>query len=274
MPRIQSLYIYPVKSCSGVAVERAVVTERGFEHDREWMIVGADDLRFLTQREEPRLALIETRLDAGALVLTAPGSGSLAIDASAEGEWIEVLCWRDRCAAFDLGAQPAQWLSEFLRRPVRLVRFDRRHRRASDPSWTHEVEALNKFSDGFPWLVLSQASLDDLNTRLAVPVPMNRFRPNIVLGDVPAFAEDRIYELDWDGVRLRLVKPCTRCAITTTDQSTGERHSDEPLRTLRSYRFSKKPMGVLFGQNAILMAGAGRELRTGQQATAAWKEPS
>jgi uncharacterized protein YcbX len=274
MPRIQSLYIYPVKSCRGIAVERATVTERGFEHDREWMIVDADSLRFLTQREEPRLALIETRLDAGALTLTAPGVGSVAIDVTAEGAPVEVLCWRDRCAAFDLGSQPAQWLSDFLGRRMRLVRFAPHHRRASDPSWTNDVEALNKFSDGFPWLVLSQASLDDLNRRLPAPLPVNRFRPNIVLGDVPAFAEDRIHELDWDGVRLRLVKPCTRCAITTTDQSTGERQSDEPLRTLRSFRFSKKPMGVLFGQNAILLAGAGRELSIEQRATAAWKEPA
>lgn len=272
MTHIQSLHIYPVKSCRGIELSRARITARGFEHDREWMIVSADDFRFLTQREEPRLALIHTGLHAGVLTLQAPQSGSCSVPLDASGAPVEVLCWQDRCAAFDLGESPAQWLSDFLGRPVRLVRFAPSHQRPSDAKWTGGVPAFNQFSDGFPWLIASQTSLDDLNTRLNAPLPMNRFRPNIVLSGLPAYAEDRIDEFNFDGVLLRLVKPCTRCAITTTDQDTGERNSDEPLRTLRAYRFSREPMGVLFGQNAILIAGAMLELAVGQEAQIAWRD--
>ena len=149
---------------------------------------------------------------------------------------------------------------------ARLVRFDPRRKRASDAAWTHGVEALNRFTDGFPWLLISQASLDDLNSRLPTPLPMNRFRPNIVIDGVPAYAEDSVDEFRMDGVTLTPVKACTRCAIPTTDQMTGERESDEPLRTLREYRFSRELKGVIFGQNLILLEGAGRELSVGQQA--------
>ena len=177
---------------------------------------------------------------------------------------VEVTCWRDRCAAFDAGEQrPRRGCQAFLGTPYRLVRFDPTRKRPSDSAWTQGVEALNQFSDGFPWLIISQASLDDLNGRLAQPLPMNRFRPNIVVDGLPAYGEDEVHELSTEGVTLRIVKACTRCAIPTTNQATAERESDEPLRTLRSYRFSKELRGVLFGQNAILIAGVGRELSRG-----------
>lgn len=269
MAKIQSLYFYPVKSCKGIELQSATVTPMGFANDRGWMIVDSNG-RFLTQREVPRLALIAPSLEADALKLEAPANAALHVALDANAGNVEVIVWRDRCAAFDCGNEAAEWLSAFLGKAVRLVRFDRSHKRASSSEWTGDVEALNQFSDGFPWLVLSQASLDDLNARLPQPLPMNRFRPNIVLADVPAYAEDRIHELTVGNVRLRLVKPCTRCAITTTDQATGER-TDQPLRTLRQYRFDKNLRGVLFGQNAILIAGAGETVRTGQDIEIAWK---
>lgn len=272
MPTIQALNIYPVKSCRGIALREASVTPTGFQFDREWMIVG-DNYRFITQREEPRLALIETAIYAGNLTLRAPGMRSnLTVSLDARGPSVQAVCWRDVCAAFDMGEHAATWLTEYLGSPRRLVRFDPSFERISSPEWTGEVESSSQFSDAFAWLVISQSSLDDLNGRLPSALPMNRFRPNIVLEGTEAYAEDRILELATDAVQWRLVKPCTRCAITTTDQATGERTSDEPLRTLKSYRFSRELKGVLFGQNAILLHGDGATVRVGERLDIAWKE--
>lgn len=272
MITITALNIYPVKSCRGIALDRARITDTGFAHDREWLIVRPNG-QFVTQREEPRLALIGTALTRDALTLTAPGMDALtiALDDGARGAALEVTCWRDRCAAFDAGAEAAAWLSAFLGAPRQLVRFDRARKRPSSTQWTQGIEALNQFSDAFPWLIISQASLDDLNSRLERPLPMNRFRPNIVVDGLPAYGEDDVHELRTDGITLRIVKACTRCAIPTTDQATAQREGDEPLRTLRGYRFSKELRGVLFGQNAILIAGAGRELTVGQRLEAELK---
>lgn len=270
MPTIHSLNVYPVKSCRGIGLDEALVTEAGFLHDREWMFVRADG-RFITQREEPRLALIAPALREQMLELNAPGMDTLVVDADARGTATEVTVWRDSVPAFDIGEPAAAWITRYLGTPARFVRFDPRHRRASNTSWTGGVEALNRFSDGYPWLVISRGSLDDLNSRLEQPLPMNRFRPNIVLDGVAAFAEDQIAELIVGAVHLRMVKPCTRCAITTTDQSTAER-GKEPLRTLLKYRYSSELKGVLFGQNAILIAGAGASLRTGASVEIVWKD--
>ncbi|NLG76362.1 MAG: MOSC domain-containing protein [Xanthomonadaceae bacterium] len=270
MATIQALNIYPVKSCRGIAVDTATVTPMGFHRDREWLIVDTN-YRFITQREEPRLALIVPSLTREALELAAPGRGPLRVGLDEEGESVEVVIWKDRCAAFDLGTAASAWLSEHLGKPVRLVRFDRRRKRVSSREWTGDIEALTRFADAFPWLVISQASLDDLNARLPEALPMNRFRPNIVLGDVSPYAEDRAHELQAGNVVLRIVKPCTRCAIPTTDQETAERKSDQPLRALKAYRFDRKLKGVLFGQNAILIAGSGETLQVGQKMQVSWK---
>lgn len=270
MVQITAINVYPVKSCRGVALERARITATGFERDREWLIVRPSG-QFITQRDEPRLALIHTALTPDSLQLSKPRGETLSVPLAMTGAEVEVTCWRDRCAAFDAGEEAATWLSDFLGTPVRLVRFDSRRERASSHEWTGELTALNQFSDAFPWMVLSLASLADLNARLPQPLPMNRFRPNIVLDGLPPYGEDRVHEIVTDGVRLRAVKLCTRCAITTTDQETAER-SDEPLRTLRQYRFDRALKGVTFGQNLILTAGLGRELRVGQQAEIVWRE--
>ena len=192
---LAALHVYPVKSCRGVAVEEARLTEAGLEHDREWMIVTPDG-RFVTQRELPRLALVETRLAEDALVLSAPGASASAGVASVTvpfgqaGAPVEVTVWRDRCLAFDQGEAASQWLSAFAGRPLRLVRFDPSRPRASEAAWTGGLSALTRFSDGFALLAISRASLADLNARLAVPLPMDRFRPNLVLDGLPAYGED------------------------------------------------------------------------------------
>jgi uncharacterized protein YcbX len=260
---LASLHVHPVKSCAGIALEQARVTDAGLEHDREWMIVTPDG-RFVTQRERPRLALVGTRLAADALVLSAPGLEPLAVPFDHAGAPVEVTVWRDRCRAFDQGEAAARWLGAFLGGELRLVRFDPSHRRPSDAAWTGGLEALARFSDGFALLAISLASLADLNARLAVPLPMNRFRPNLVLDGLPAYGEDRLEDLVAGSVRLRRVKPCTRCIITTTDQSSGNRDGEEPLRTLKAYRWDAALKGVTFGQNLIVVAGAGEVLRAGQ----------
>jgi uncharacterized protein YcbX len=267
--RITALNVYPVKGCRGIALDSARVAATGFEHDREWLIVRPDG-RFMTQREDPRLALIETALpDNEALLLRTPAGDELRVPLAAQGREVEVTCWKDRCAAFDAGAEAEEFLTRYLGAPYRLVRFDTRRKRPSNPQWTPGVEALNKFSDGFPWLLISEASLEDLNSRLGRKLPMNRFRPNIVVSGLEAFGEDRLHDLTGGGVRLRRAKGCARCIVTTTDQATGTRDGDEPLRTLAQFRFDRELKGVIFGQNMILIEGLGGQLRVGQELTAA-----
>lgn len=262
--RITALNVYPVKGCRGIALDSARIGAMGFEHDREWLITRPEG-RFMTQREEPRLALIETALAGDSLRLRVPDGSELSVSASAPGREVEVTCWKDQCAAFDAGDAAAQFLQRYLGAPYRLVRFDARRKRPANPQWTPGVEALNQFSDGFPWLLASEASLEELNTRLSRKLPMNRFRPNIVVSGLPAWGEDRLRDLVAGGVRLRRAKGCTRCIVTTTDQATATRDGDEPLRTLAKYRFDRELKGVIFGQNMILIDGLGAELRVGQE---------
>jgi uncharacterized protein YcbX len=255
-------------------VESARVATTGFEHDREWLITRPDG-RFITQREEPRLALIETALiDKQApadlvLRLRVPGGAELQVSATTAGREVEVTVWKDLCAAFDAGEEAAQFLTAYLGSPVRLVRFDARRKRASNPQWTPGIEALNQFSDGFPWLLASESSLEELNSRLQRKLPMNRFRPNIVVSGLPPFGEDQLHDLTAGAVRLRRAKPCTRCVVTTTDQATGVRDGNEPLQALAKFRFDRDLKGVVFGQNLILIEGLGAQLRVGQELTPA-----
>ncbi|HEY5760085.1 MAG TPA: MOSC N-terminal beta barrel domain-containing protein [Steroidobacter sp.] len=264
MVQITGLNIYPVKSCRGIALKQARLTETGFEHDREWLVITPEG-RFLTQRERPQLAQVETAIAGDQLVLSKPNGADLSLPLNLTGPEREVTIWRDKAAAFDAGDEAATWLTEHLGKPARLVRFDKRHKRASDAKWTDGAEALNQFSDGYPWLLISQGSLDELNRRMQNPLPMNRFRPNIVVDGLPPFGEDSVDEFVAGSVRLKVVKPCDRCVVTTTDQITGERTSDEPLKALKEFRFDKNLRGVLFGQNMILTGGLGNELKVGQQ---------
>jgi len=261
---IAALHVYPVKSCRGVALDAATVTTAGLEHDREWMFVSPEG-RFVTQRELPRLSLIGTELRGGQLHLSAPDQQRLAVPLDARGPALEVTVWRDRCRALDEGDEAADWISGFTGRALRLVRFDPSQRRTSDRAWTGPVDGYSRFSDGFALLAISLASLADLNARLPAPLPMNRFRPNLVLDGLPAYGEDSVGDLVAGGIRLRIVKPCTRCAITTTDQATGTVTGEEPLRTLKTYRWSAALRGVMFGQNLIVVAGAGGRLQVGTE---------
>jgi uncharacterized protein YcbX len=267
---LTDLYTYPVKSCRGIRGESARLTETGLADDRHWMLVRPNG-RFVTQRELPRMALIDTSLDDGALTLATPGRGALRVARDARMATRDVTVWQFDGRGIDCGDEAAAWVSEFLATPLRLVRFDPEAPRVCSPEWTPGTRAVTEFADGFPMLVISRASLAGLNARLPKALPMERFRPNLVIDGVDAFEEDRIHELRADGLTIRIVKPCLRCAITTTDQQTGERDGAEPLETLRQFRFDRALRGVAFGQNAIPIDGVGRALRVGLTFDIAWK---
>ena len=215
---ITALNVYPVKSCRGVPLTTAEVTPTGLLHDRHWMLVRPNG-RFVTQRELPRMALVGTRVSANGLTLTAPGMPDLHVPAIAPGAVRPVTVWKFDGRGIDYGAEAAAWVTKYLGTELSLVAFDTRFPRECSPEWTRETRAITEFADGYPVLVISRASLDDLNARLAAKsspaLPMERFRPNVVVDGVDAFDEDRIHELRVNGVTLRMVKPCARCSVFT-----------------------------------------------------------
>lgn len=245
--RVDGLYFYPIKSCRGTSLSVAEVGPRGIVADRQWMIVD-EKREFLTQRDLPRMALVKPRLIDGILEMTAPGMPALTVSSAVQRERTQVSVWDDRCAAVDEGPHAAEWLSAFFEVSCRLVRIPDDEMRRADPEYAGPNDQVG-FADGFPFLLTSRASLDDLNRRLSVPLPMNRFRPNIVVDGSDAFEEDRWKRIRIDGITFAVAKPCARCAITTTDQDTAER-SHEPLRTLATFRHVAG-RGVMFGQNLI-----------------------
>jgi uncharacterized protein len=267
--RIASLHLYPVKSCRGIALESSAIGDRGFAFDREWMIVEGDG-RFVTQREVPQLALIAPSMTTVALELASPGRRALAVPLEIEGATRPVTVWNDCVPAIDQGEEAAAWLSSTLHRPLRLVRFDRAFQRACNQTFVGESGAHTAFADAYPMLILSEASLADLNSRLAQQLPMNRFRPNVVLSGIEAYDEDHVDEVRVGSVVLKMVKRCTRCQITTTDQDTAT-VGLEPLATLRGYRMDPQLGGVTFGMNAIVTAGVGSAIHRGDRVSCAFK---
>ena len=284
--RIDQLWIHPVKSCAGIALHEAELTPTGLRWDRHWMVVDSEG-EFVTQRELPRMALIQPRQVDGGFELRAPGMTPLALRSDAAGPAVAVRVWGDGVSAMDMGGAAGQWFSDFLAesapadlKRLRLVRFDPAVRRACSPKWTGGRAAWTQFADGFGVLVTSMASLDELNQRLAksghAPVAMNRFRPNIVLGGmVGAHDEDRIgpwrVETDAGQAVFDNVKPCARCPIPNIDPVTA---SSTPVvaDTLQVYRQDRRLNGaVTFGMNAIATEGVGQVLRVGQAVSADWR---
>ncbi len=277
---IASLWVYPIKSCAGVQVQEAYLAETGLEFDRAWMVVDADG-EFVTQRELPRMCLIQPTLKHYEMVVRAPGMLALHIHLDAVEEACRATVWGQECAAYDMGDTAAQWFTDFLAqdrpvgtpaKPLRLVRFDPGHQRLSNKKWTGEINALNQFSDGYPILVLSQSAVDDLNIRLAAqqhaPVTVQRFRPNIVLTGIEAHDEDRVDGLHISTAQglidLALVKPCPRCPIPNIDPLTAV-PSPEVGDALQGYRQDARVDGaVTFGMNAVVRSGFEQVLRVGQ----------
>lgn len=275
---ISALNVYPVKSCAGVSVREALLIETGLEFDRAWMVVDAQG-RFLTQRELPRMALVAVTLKHSEVVLRAPGMLALHLAIDGVEAPVRVTVWNDEVAAYDMGDLAAQWFTDFLGQPCRLVRFDPEQKRLSSKKWTGDIEAENTFSDAFPLLVASEASLAELNERLAqrgaAPVAMNRFRPNLVLSGLDAHGEDHLDEIAFDTpegpVLLKLVKPCARCPIPNVDPATAE-PGHEPGDTLSTYRADARLDGaVTFGMNAVIVHGIECGLRVGQQGNATYR---
>jgi hypothetical protein len=270
MVEIVQLNVYPVKSCRGTALREATLVGTGIELDRNWMFVdGSGD--FLTQRELPALALVEPEVARGGLELRAPGMPPLSVPPDLPCAAAQVRIWDERCPALDEGDAASLWISEYLGFPARLVRFDPRFKRASNPQWTGEITALNRFNDGYPLLVISEASIRDIGARLGKALPANRFRPNIVIAGVEPYEEDYLDLLSGPDLALKLVKPCSRCQIVNTDQESG-RVGVEPLLTLAAYRGNPRLDGaVSFGQNAVIVEGIGTKLRVGDKLSESWR---
>ena len=269
---LSSLYLHPIKSCGAIAVDETVLIETGFEYDRAWMVVDPQGV-FVSQRELPRMALVKPTRRASDLVLRAPGMLALHLLLDTVEAPCRVRVWDDTLAAFDMGDLAAQWFTDFLGRPLRLARFDpERLERRADPAWAGVVETPTAFVDQFPLMVLSTASLAELNRRLVEAghdaVTMRRFRPNIVLdGLSEPHGEDFIDELTIDSpdgpVLLKMTKPCTRCSIPDIDPDSAaidHRVSD----MLSQYRADARMGGALtFGRHAVVVAGIEHRLRVG-----------
>ncbi len=261
MATVLDLFVYPLKSARGIPSSRVRVTATGLEWDRHWMIVNATGT-FLTQRTHPQLARIVTEIADSSLTLTAPGQSTLRVPLAPFGEEVPVRVWDHACTALDQGKEAGEWVSEAIGQAARLVRVAPFMGRVANPKYAGMTPAPVAFPDGFPLLVCNEASLANLNERMPEPIPMERFRPNLVLTGLPAFAEDRIDSLRIGEVTLRLVKPSTRCTIPSTDQRTGERSAD-PLPVLRKFRFDRALRGVTFGENAVIAAGVGSAIERG-----------
>lgn len=244
---LAGIVVYPLKSAAGVAVPRAGVERHGLALDRRWMLVD-EDATFLSQRSEPRMALIRVEIGAHRLLVRAPGMPPLELELHPTHERaLPVRIWGDGLAASWIGANEDAWFRSFLDREVRLVHVPYPHLRQVDPEYARHGDLVG-FADGFPFLLASQASLADLNERLAEPLPMNRFRPNLIVSGSEPYAEDTWDRIRVGGIVFHVVKPCARCSVTTVDQDTGVR-GVEPLRTLA--RFRRAGGKVMFGQNLV-----------------------
>ncbi|MCY1400698.1 putative protein YcbX [compost metagenome] len=248
---LSALYRYPLKSARAQVLQHSKLDLLGLEGDRRWMLVEESSGRFLTQRALPHMSQLSALWNAqGGLTLSASGHPSLdvplpAADAPVRG----VTIWRDTLRVADAGDEAAAWLSDFIGKPTRLVHVTEERARWL-PSGYGKLQDRVAFADGFPLLLIGQASLDDLSSRIGRPQEMLRFRPNLVIEGSEAFAEDGWKRIRIGDIEFRVLKPCTRCILTTIDPQTGERSADrEPLTTLKTYR--QKEGEVMFGQNLV-----------------------
>ena len=252
---LASLHRYPIKACRGHAIDSAVVDALGFVGDRRFMLVDSND-RVVSQREAAVLATVTPTFDGRILTVEAPRMETLVLELDPHGASRDVTIWNDQVTATDQGDHAAGWFAEVVGHPCRLVHFGGEATRRLDPRYAPRPDAETAFADGYPVLAVLQESLDDLNRRLAHPVPMERFRPNIVLADAPAWSEDAWTTLTLGDVTFDAVKPCARCTVLTVDQQSGARDpQQEPLRTLATFR-TVAGRGTMFGVN-LVPRGAG-----------------
>jgi len=276
MPVLSAITLYPIKSCAGLSLQEATVTSLGLMteqiYDREWMVVDEHGM-CLTQREHPRMALIKPALKGTTLEVQAPGMLRLEIPLGlpdpATAPTLTTRLWEDTVLAYDCDALTAEWFTRAVGTPCRLARFHANAERPVSTKWTNGVQATTMFSDGYPILVAGEASLEDLNQKLIVAgrqaLPMNRFRPNLVIDGIEAFEEDYAESYQIGEVLLKPVKPCPRCPMPSVDQATGE-FGPDPMDIMQSYRAKPELEGALcFGMNAILIAGEDQRVRVGQE---------
>ncbi len=248
MPELSALIDYPIKACRGFEVDETNVERMGLEHDRRMMVVTPEG-RFLTQREYPKLALVTPSISGEKLTLAAPMMDGVTFPILKSGPTCLVDIWHSKgVSAVDQGERAAEWFSDWLGTSVRLVHIADGYLRHLNQKYAIKPDDHTGFADGYPILLISEESLADLNSRLETPLPMNRFRPNVVVKGCEPFAEDTWNRIKIGGLELAVVKPCARCMVTTIDKETLAK-SKEPLKTLASYR--KQGSGVMFGQNAI-----------------------
>jgi uncharacterized protein len=260
MIRIKDLYVYPVKSCKGVRVEEIELSPTGFLGDRHWMVIDENGV-FVSQREQPKLALVEPTLMDDKLTLNAPGMPELVISREMNGgERTEVELFGEKISSLSTGREASLWFSEYLGGDYRVVACDPEFLRKGGVQYPSRDEAPTSFVDNYGILVISEASREDLNKRLVSGVPMNRFRPNIVVEGVDPYGEDYFASASTMDVTLRFIDICYRCNLTTVDQEKAE-FGQEPLLTLGRYRNSK--VGVRFGNYAAVAGGIGKTLRAG-----------
>jgi len=245
---VSSLIYYPIKACRGHEVDVSNVERMGLEHDRRMMVVTPEG-GFLTQRDHPKLALVTPSISSERLTLSAPGTDSLTFSVQTSGPTFLVDIWRSKdVPAVDQGDEAAEWFSDWLGTSVRLVHFADGYLRKVSQEYAVNADDHTAFADGYPILLASEESLADLNARMDLPVPMNRFRPNLVVRGCEPFAEDTWNRIRIGEMEMAVVKPCARCLVTTIDKETLEK-SKEPLKTLASYRTWNG--GAMFGQNVI-----------------------
>jgi len=247
-----SIHIYPVKALGGISLAQSLVTPRGLQHDRRFMVVDANDA-FLTQRDHPKMATVWVEIENGEVSFSAPDIESISFSATPnELPARNVQVWASIVRAYVVSPGADQWLSDYLGIDARLVYMPDSAERRINPDYAHHNEIVS-FADGYPLLIASQASLDDLNARITgsggQAVPMNRFRPNLVIAGCGAYAEDQLGDIVIGEAAFRAVKPCIRCQVPTTDQASGVVRGPEPLQTLATYRDSGN--GVMFGMNLI-----------------------
>ena len=248
MISVSTLTYYPIKACRGFEVPASNIQRMGLEHDRRMMVVTPEG-EFLTQREYPRLAWVTPSLKNEALILSAPTYGSIQIGIQSSGTPTQVEVWSSTGVdAIDQGDEAAAWFSDWLGTSVRLVHIADGFKRKLNSNYAINADDHTGFADGYPILIISEESLQDLNSRLDSALPMNRFRPNLVVKGCDPFAEDTWKRIRIGKVEMALVKPCPRCVVTTIDKETLAK-SKEPLKTLSGYR--NHELGAIFGMNTI-----------------------
>lgn len=265
--QISEINIYPIKSLGGISLNEAVIEEKGLKYDRRWMLVD-DNGKFFTQREFSKMAVLKVSLETDNLkVSNADDSLLIPFSENEDGEEIEVVVWNSKLTARTAKNEINEWFSDALQTNCRLVQMNKNSNRLVNPVYAvRKFQDTVSFADGYPFLLIGSSSLDDLNSRLENPLPMNRFRPNFVVKGAEPFAEDNWKKIKIGNEIFYIVKPCERCVMTTVDQDKGVPKGKEPLKTLATYRLVKKngESKILFGQN-LIAEKAGETIKVGDK---------